>query len=169
MFLAKIIVDAIVRKDGTNEIVGTGTVTLPDLENAVEEVKGLGIGTHEHVIQSTFNSMTLQLKFLGISKNVNLGSGKILNLVIKASTGGIETDTHEMDEKEIVVSCKGYVKKRTGGELGKGSKNEPEVEIALSYYKLEIDGEVSAEIDVYNRIAVIDGEDVYQKTKSILS
>lgn len=169
MFLAQVIVDAIVRKDGSNEIVGMGTVTLPDLENTVEEVKGLGIGTHEHVIQNLFNSMTLQLKFTGISKNINLGAGKILNLVIQASTGGIETDTHEMEEKKIEISCKGHVKKRTGGELGRGSKNEPEVEIALSYYKLEIDGEVSAEIDVFNRIATVDGEDVYQKTKSILS
>lgn len=169
MFLAQVIADTIVRKDGTNEIVGIGTVTLPDLENTVEEIKGLGVGTHEHVIQSSFNSMTLQLKFLGVSKNVNLGAGKILNLVIKASIGGVETDTHEMKEKEITISCKGHVKKRTGGELGKGLKNEPEVEIALTYYKLEIDGEVSAEIDVYNRIAVIDGEDVYEETRKILS
>lgn len=169
MFLAKIIVDAIVRKDGTEEIVGIGTVTLPDLENVVEEVKGLGIGTHEHVVQGLFNSMTLQLKFTGISKNINLGSGEVLNLVIKASTGGVDTVSHEMEQKEIQISCKGHVKKRTGGELGKGSKNEPEVEIAISYYKLEIDGEVSAEIDVYNSVAIVDGKDVYEKTKKILS
>ena len=38
-----LIVDSIVRQDGTNELVGVATVTLPDVENVTEEMSGMGV------------------------------------------------------------------------------------------------------------------------------
>jgi len=90
-------------------------------------------------------------------------------LIIKAEINTIDDSTHDNDNQVLTASIKGKVKKRTGGELGRAVKNEPEIEIALTYYKLEISGEVIHEIDVFGKKALIDGEDLYETTKSLLS
>lgn len=169
MYIPGIIVDAIVRLEGTEQIVGLATVTLPDIEHSVEEIKGLGVDTFEQVNPSSTNALTLQLKFNGFNKNMTLGKNDVANLVIKVAVGGMDSDAHGFVQKAMIISCKGRVKKRTGGELGKGTKNEPEIELALTYYKQEIDGEVIVEIDKINTIAIIDGKNAYEETRKILS
>lgn len=163
------IVDAICRKDGTEELVGLATVTLPDIENSTEEMEGLGLGKYEEVIGNYFGALTLGLKFTGISKDIKFSQGKTINLIIKAEINTIDDSTHDNNNQPLAVSVKGKIKKRTGGELGRSVKNEPEIEIALTYYKLEVSGEVIHEIDVFGKIAIIDGEDLYKTTKSLLS
>ena len=49
MYIPGIIVDAIVRLEGTDQIIGIASVTLPDIEHSVEEIKGLGVDTFEQV------------------------------------------------------------------------------------------------------------------------
>ena len=43
-----------------------------------------------------------------------------------------------------------------------------ELEFSLTYYKLELDGIVLYEIDVFNKKAIVDGEDLYATTNNIL-
>ena len=54
-------------------------------------------------------------------------------------------------------------------ETLKAVKNETELEFSLTYYKEEIQGKVIHEIDVYNKKAVVNGKDLYEKVRSILS
>lgn len=83
MFRPGLIKDAIVRQDGTNELVGLATVTLPDIQNKVETVSGLGVTEYEHVLDTAFDAMSLTLKFTGITKGINFSKGKTVSLIIK--------------------------------------------------------------------------------------
>lgn len=168
MLRATIIEDAIIYKNGNQELVGIGTITLPDVEHKTESITGLGVIEHEEVIPTAFNSMSLSLKFINRCKDVMLGPGNI-NLTANAVILVENTETHDQEEQKIVVSMKGKVKKTTGGDLGKATKNETEVELSLTYYKEEIDGMVKHEIDVYNRQAIVNGVDLYGKIKSLLA
>lgn len=169
MFRPGIIKDVIVRQDGSNELVGVGTVTLPDIENKAETITGLGTDEFEYIVDTAFNNLNLSLKFQGLSKHVKFSQGKVVNLVIKAVLGGVNDETHDDEIQVLTISCKGRVKKRSGGELGRATKNEPEVELALTYYKYEIDGEVITEIDKFNKITILDGEDIAARVKQALN
>ena len=127
-----LVVDSIVRQEGTEEIVGIATVTLPDIENVTEEISGMGVDKFNEVLGSEFNPLTFGMKFMGLTSNVGFSRGK------------------------------------TGGELGRGNKNEPELEFSLTYYKLELEDTVLYEIDKFNKKAIVDGEDLYAPTSSIL-
>ncbi len=163
-----LIVDSIVRQDGTNELVGVATVTLPDVENVTEEMSGMGVNKFNEVLASEFNPLTLGMKFMGPTANVGFSKGKTTSLVITSSVDSFNKTTHEQEEKKLVCSIKGKLQKRTGGEIGRGNKNEMELEFSLTYYKLELDGIVLYEIDVFNKKAIVDGEDLYATTNNIL-
>ncbi len=167
-YIPGMIVDSIVRQDGTDELVGVATVTLPDVENVTEEVKGLGIDAFNEVVSNAFGAMTLGMKFTGPTANVGFSKQKTTSLVITSAIATYNKETHEEEQKKLVCSIKGKLQKRTGGELGKAVKNEPELEFSVTYYKLEIDDVVVYEIDKFNKKAIVDGEDLYSATNSIL-
>lgn len=165
--LASIIEDAIIRIDGTNELVGIATIGLPDIENKTETVTGLGVIEHDIVLQTAFNPMKMTLKFTNRSKTIALPANNI-NLVIKAQITGVNPETHEWEEQIATYSIKGKKVKTSGGDLGKATKNETEIELSLTYFKEEIDDVVVTEIDVYNRKAQINGVDLYEKVRNNL-
>lgn len=167
-YIPGMIVDSIVRQDGTDELVGVATVTLPDVENVTEEVKGLGIDAFNEVVSNAFGAMTLGMKFTGPTANVGFSKQKTTSLVITSAIATYNKETHEEEQKKLVCSIKGKLQKRTGGELGKAVKNETELEFSVTYYKLEIDDVVIYEIDKFNKKAIVDGEDLYSVTNSIL-
>ena len=169
MIRSTIIEDAIIRIDGTDEIVGIATITLPDIEHKTETINGLGIIEHDEVIPTAFNAMKLQLKFINRCKDIAFKYGSNVNLTAKAAILIEETETHDNDKVEAFFSFKGKRVKTSGGDIGKAVKNETELEFSLTYYKEEIEGKVIHEIDVYNRKAVFNGQDLYEKVRSILS
>lgn len=167
-YIPGMIVDSIVRQDGTDELVGVATVTLPDIENVTEEVKGLGVDAFNEVVSNAFGAMTLGMKFIGPTANIGFSKQKTTSLIITSAIAAYNKETHEEEQKKLVCSIKGKLQKRTGGELGKAIKNEPELEFSVTYYKLELDDVVIYEIDKFNKKAIIDGEDLYSATNSIL-
>lgn len=169
MFRPGVIKDAIVRKDGTEELVGLATITIPDIQNKVETISGLGVTEYEHVLDTAFDAMSLVLKFSGITKAIKFSKGKTVSLIIKVAASGLDDESHEETEQIATISVKGRVKRRSGGEIGIATKNEPEIELALTYYKYEIEGETIVEIDTLNKIAIIDGEDLRASLNNKLS
>lgn len=163
-----LVVDSIVRQEGTDELVGIATVTLPDIENVTEEISGMGVDKFNEVLGSEFNPLTFGMKFMGLTSNVGFSRGKTVSLVITSAISSYNKETHEEEQKKLVCSIKGKLQKRTGGELGRGNKNEPELEFSLTYYKLELEDTVLYEIDKFNKKAIVDGEDLYAPTSSIL-
>ena len=105
---------------------------------------------------------------MGPTANVGFSKGKTTSLVITSSVDSFNKTTHEQEEKKLVCSIKGKLQKRTGGEIGRGNKNEMELEFSLTYYKFKLDGIVLYEIDVFNKKAIVDGEDLYATTNNIL-
>ena len=167
-FLSTVITDAIVKLEGSEELVGIATVTLPDIENKTEEVTGLGTGNFEAVVVGLYNALSITLKFRGMAKSNLKSKGKPVDLIINAAIQGQDRETGEVVIQKLTVTARGQVKSAKEGELARGGKIEPERVLALTYYKYEIDGEVQYEIDTYNRKAIIDGEDVLAAVNAAL-
>jgi P2 family phage contractile tail tube protein len=169
MIRSTIIEDAIIRLNGTDELVGIAAITLPDIEHKTETINGLGVIEHDEPIPTAFNAMKLQLKFMNRCKDIVFEYGSNVNLTAKAAILVEDSETHNNDEVEAIYSFKGKRIKTSGGDIGKAVKNETELEFSLTYYKEEIQGKVIHEIDVYNKKAIVNGKDLYEKVRSILS
>ena len=169
MIRSTIIEDAIIRLNGTDELVGVATFTLPDIEHKTETISGLGVIEHDEPIPTAFNAMKLQLKFMNRCKDIAFEYGSNVNLTAKAAILVEDSETHNNDEVEAIYSFKGKRIKTSGGDIAKAVKNETELEFSLTYYKEEIQGKVIHEIDVYNKKAIVNGKDLYEKVRSILS
>ena len=70
--------------------------------------------------------------------------------------------------KQVVATFRGGLKEVDPGDWKPGDKAEFKYAIAVSYYKLEIDGDVMFEIDPLNSIRVIDGTDQLAAVRSAL-
>jgi len=163
-----VINDAIITLNGGDEIVGAYKLTPPDMNLKTEEMSGLGLSNYEEVIDSLYESMTTVISFTGLTKNVGIGSGKTFNLVAIAAIQGTDPDTGETSYRKVVHTVRGKVKTRKNGEITRGGKSEPELEIATTYYKHEIDGVVMDELNVFSRVAIINGEDIRAGINQIL-
>ena len=169
MIRSTLIEDAIIRLNGTDELVGVAVFTLPDIEHKTETISGLGVIEHDEPIPTAFNAMKLQLKSMNRCKDIAFEYGSNINLTAKVAILVEDSKTHDNDEIEAIYSFKGKRIKTSGGDIGKAVKNETEIELSLTYYKEEIDGKTIHEIDVYNKKAVVNGKDLYEKVRSILS
>src|SRR5690606_41905814 len=66
-------------------------------------------------------------------------------------------DTGEVSAVEVVV--RGRHEEISMGDAESGEDTEQSITTTCSYYKLTIDNEVIAEIDILNMVEMIDGED----------
>ena len=70
--------------------------------------------------------------------------------------------------KSVVATLRGSLKEVDPGDWKPGEKGEFKYAVAVTYYKLEIDGSVMFEIDPLNSIRVIDGTDQLASLRSAL-
>lgn len=169
MKLPGVINNCIIRKNG-DVIVGAGSATLPEINKKIETLTGAGLGGDIEIpIEGQFEAMTANIKFTNICNGMILEDGKVMEINIKAALQEADTETHETGEiKTLSASMKGRVKSLKPGEVAPGTKAEAEIEMTVTYYKLEIDGKELYEIDKLNNIGRINGNDLAQAVRSAL-
>lgn len=159
-FLPGVINDAIISLNGEKEILGTMKLVPPEITMKTEEMSGLGLSNYEEVIDALIEAMTTTVTFSGLTNEISFGKGRVFNLITVAVIQGTDSETGETVYQKVVYTIRGKVKSIKTGEVLRGGKTEPEIEIATIYYKHEIEGEIITEIDVFNRVTIVDGEDI---------
>lgn len=143
------------------DMIGTADVELPSLEAMTESVSGAGIaGEVDSPTLGHFASMTTTINL----RTIPTFTGRIAaqrshqfdfrgsQQVYNASSGQYET---------IPVRCvmKATPKNIQLGSFNVGQMTDTSKEYEVTYIKLWVDGVVQVEIDKYNFIALIGGED----------
>lgn len=160
-----LIADALVKVNGSQTI-GLASYSLPEIKFKGEEVSGLGVGAKTENVKNMVEPMTMSLKIRGVDIDaIDLIQKNKINLVLAAA---IQVDGDELSWIPVIATIKGSTSSFKMGEIAKGGKLEPEMELNLDYYKLEIKGKVINEIDQDNNVVVVDGRDIYGGIKSVL-
>ena len=166
--IPSIIKDCSVKINGNDKVVGIAEFPLPDITFKEEEINVLGLGTIKEVIVSMLEAMSTSIKFLGVDKTaLKLRAGKGINLVLAAAIQVLD-ENDNATEIGLFANVKGTIKTHKLGTVGQNGKLEPEIEVNLSYFKLEIDGSILYEIDQRNRILIVDGEDLRAGINAII-
>ncbi len=152
--------------DGVSFSGDVPSMTLPKLSIKTEEYRGGGMSgpvdlpTGLEKLEAAFTTNGVRkeaLKFFGLADQT------ACNLVFRGSFKGQKGTV-----KAVTVTLRGSLKEVDMGDWKPGDKAEIKHAVAVTYYKLEIDGRVMFEIDFSNMVQVINGVDQLAAERSAL-
>lgn len=152
--------------DGVSFSGDVPSMTLPKLSIKTEEYRGGGMSgpvdlpTGLEKLEAAFTTNGVRkeaLKFFGLADQT------ACNLVFRGSFKGQKGTV-----KAVTVTLRGSLKEVDMGDWKPGDKAEIKHAVAITYYKLEIDGRVMFEIDFANMVQVINGVDQLAAERSAL-
>ncbi|MCD5324777.1 MULTISPECIES: phage major tail tube protein [Pontibacillus] len=152
------------------EWLGTADVELPSLEALSETLKGAGIaGEVDSPVLGHYAAMTATLNWRTMNKSqFKLAAQKSHALDFRGAMQVFDAGSGTYEPTGVRVSIRGVPKTTGIGKFEVGATTDSSNELSVSYLKIEVDGERIVEIDQFNYIAFIDGEDVLEKVRQIL-
>lgn len=152
------------------DLVGIADVGLPDLEHMTESIKGAGIaGEVESPTLGHFKGMSLSLKWRTIEPTaIVLTQPKSHQIDIRGSQQMYDAGRGEYKTAPIKVTANITPKKTGLGKLEPGSQTDSSTEFEVTYIKLMINGVKEVEIDKFNYICFIHGEDFLKTVREDL-
>lgn len=155
--------------DGT-DFLGAADVELPSLESLTDTVKGAGIaGEIDSPVIGHYASMTTKINWRTLSASaIKLAAQKSHALDFRGSQQVFNAGTGAYEHEGVKVTLRGTPKTMEAGKFEVGSTTGTANELEITYYKIEIGGKRVLEIDKYNFIAYINGEDALEKVRENL-
>lgn len=142
-------------------------VALPSFEYLTEIIDGSGIGGEiEEPVEGCFGSLETENTFQNISREYFDFLVQAGIVTYRGSMQVLNTASQTNDFEGIAVTTKGKVKSFDLGSLKRGGKGEPKIVREITYCKITIGGETVLELDKYNLIWKLNGEDRLQKVRA---
>jgi P2 family phage contractile tail tube protein len=152
--------------DGVSFSGDVPSLTLPKLTQKMDDYRGGGMAgpielpTGLEKLEALFSTNGVRreaLKFFGLSDRT------ACNAVFRGSFKGLKGKV-----TPVIATLRGGLKEVDLGDWKAGDKAEIKHSMAVTYYKLEVEGRVIYEIDMVNMVQVIDGVDQLQEERSAL-
>ncbi len=155
--------------DGT-ELIGTADVKLPSLDAITETVKGAGMaGEVESPTFGHFGPMGITINWVKITGDISkLAKQKAHHLDMRGAGQQYDVSTGEYSVVPQKVVVKAIPKKTDLGKLEVGAKQDASWEGEVVYLKLSVEGKEKIELDKFNYIFKVDGEEQLADIKAAL-
>ncbi|MCF7936838.1 MAG: phage major tail tube protein [Synergistales bacterium] len=155
--------------DGT-DLLGNSDVELPNLEAMTDTVKGAGVaGEVDSPVLGHYGSMSLTMNWRVITGNTTiLAKPQAHQLDLRGSVQVYDASDGKYLTKALKVVVKAVPKNTQLGKLDVGAAQEAVSEFEVNYIKVLVDGTEKIEIDKYNFICKIEGEDYLQSVRENL-
>lgn len=156
-------------EDGTEHL-GMAEVTLPEISNITNEVKGAGLnGTYESAVIGHIEALTLGLNFRTFTKTaVKLTKPGVHQIDLRAAQQSTDSATRKKTITRIKHVMQVESKKLAPGKIAPASPADASGEYAVSYWAAYIDGKKVLEIDILNFIYFVDGTDYLADVRKAL-
>lgn len=156
-------------RDGS-EFLGTVDVELPSLESLTDTVKGAGIaGEIDTPVIGHYSSMSVKLNWRTLSgSSIRLAAQRSHALDFRGSQQVFDAGAGIYEHQAVKVTLRAVPKTMEAGKFEVGATTGTANELEVTYIKIEIDGKRVLEIDKFNFISFIDGEDALEKVRENL-
>lgn len=167
--ISEAVINFAIYEDST-EYLGMAEVTLPELSNMTEDVKGAGIaGSYSSVIQGHIESMSLTLNFRTMTRDVvKLYEQRNHTLDLRLAQQGKDTTAGVVTTTPVKHIMIVQPKKLSPGKVAPASPADASAEFAVTYWATYIDGEKVLEIDMLNFIYNVNGTDYLADVRKAL-
>lgn len=155
-----VLTNAKVYNDG-NELYGAGDVEVPSFEYMTETLTGLGIAGEMTIpVLGHFKGFTSKIKWNTANDlALTLLQPKAHHLEVRGSIQEYDAGTGAFINKAVKMLMKAMPTKGSLGKFEPAKKMDSESEFSVSYVKVWIHGKEVMEIDPFNFICNINGED----------
>jgi len=156
--------------ENATEHYGMAEVTLPEISNITNEVKGAGIsGTFESVVLGHLEAMSLTLSFRTLVKDaIALLEPRDHQIDLRVA----QQDKDTVSGQTRVVALKHVLvvkpKKLNPGKVAPASPADASGEYGVTYWATFIDGKKTLEIDILNFIYYVNGVDYLADVRKAL-
>ena len=153
--------------EGSERLLGTASVTLPELEFLSAALKGAGIaGEVNFPILGHTNSITCTLSWMSIHSDLTSLSAPGSHMVtLRGALQQYDAATGQMIVSPVKITMRVLPTKMSLGKFEPGEQTESENELSINYLKMTVDGEELLEIDKLNYIYRVNGEDYLTDTR----
>jgi P2 family phage contractile tail tube protein len=155
--------------DGSR-LLGTVQITQPNVQSMTAEVKGAGIaGTVDAPVLGHFQDMSGTVQFRTINGDVSkLLAQKYHHIEFWAAVQTLDPSTGEYTVVQHKIVWKAMPKGNNLGTLAVGELQNRELEFNIIYLKELHDSNLVVEIDKFNYICNIGGEDLLASVRGVL-
>lgn len=156
--------------DGSERILGTASVTLPDLEFLSSDLKGAGIaGEVSFPILGHTNNISCTLSWRTLHDNLTKLSAPTSHIItLRGAIENYDAASGLMVVAPVKITFRGVPSKATLGKFEPGESTDSENEFSINYLKIEVDGAELIEVDKLNYIYRVNGEDYLSDTREAL-
>ena len=156
--------------DEDNSMIGTVTADLPELQYLTDTIKGGGIaGEIDSPVLGHFQSMSMTLHYRTISDDaVKKFVHKYHQLDLRGSQQVYDTSSGTNATVPVRCTIKCAPKRLALGTFEPGASTDSEEEFEVTYIKMYIDGKEILEVDKFNYICSINGEDILTSVREDL-
>jgi len=151
-------------------LLGVVSATLPDPEPMTETISGAGIaGEIETPVAGHYKSMAVSITFRTVTASLaRLAKTGQRHLELRGSIQVQDGGSGDLVHEKLRVVVKGPAKKTGLGKLETGKPMDAEYTFECEYLLVELGGEKLLEIDKYNYIHIVDGEDQLKQVRENL-
>lgn len=146
-------------------------IDLPEPEFGSEDVGSMAIsGEVQTTDAADLRPMTATVKGRGLSAAFRklLRPGASREVQVRYVYDDLDPSTRQTTKRKLVADLLVQGKKGKQPTVKRKQGDMVEVELAVQYYKLAVDGETVHELDPLNRVCVIDGEDLLADERAFL-
>ncbi len=154
----------------SNALLGLADVELPSLEWMTETISGAGVaGEVDSPTIGHFKSMTLKMKWRSLTPSaVDLAKSRAHHFDCRGSIQQFDAGKGTFANYPVKCVVKGIPKKIGLGKFEPGKPQDNESEFECIYLLVTINNKETIEIDKYNYIAKVNGDDALQQVRDHL-
>ncbi|MBE7727029.1 MAG: phage tail protein [Enterocloster citroniae] len=159
-----------VYKNGTQLVGIAEEFTLPEVTNLTDSLEGAGTGgTMDIPVVGLVEDMEMEISFSSLCEDIFsvMDPTEVADITLSGCLQGQDAGTGAIKFQQISVSVRGLVKKFTPGSMKAGAKMGSSVTLGLSYYKIVLDGKTMLEIDRFNGVYTVNGNDVLKDVRNM--
>ncbi|WP_338842050.1 phage major tail tube protein [Paenibacillus glucanolyticus] len=148
--------------EGSNNNLATGDITLPNLTPLTDTLSGASIlGEVDLPSRGHYGSLELGIAWRTINKDsFDLASPDFKGLEIRGSFSEFDNTRSAVANRAIKIVVRGFSKGLDLGTLAQNAATGTTNTIEAIYLKIFIDGQAVFELDKFNYICRINGQDV---------
>ncbi|MBQ2617099.1 MAG: phage major tail tube protein [Synergistaceae bacterium] len=152
------------------ELLGIADGNFPSVEFMTTEIKGAGIaGTLDSPALGHTQSITVTLNWRTVTEQfTRIAAPRGHALELYGETLAFDAGSGTYKSQRVHVYMRALTKKFDMGKLAVVESMEAQTEHEVYYLKVMLDGAVKVELDKYNYVFVVDGEDYLSDTRRAL-
>ena len=154
-----------------NRLLGSGEVSLPDLEFMNVDMTGAGLsGKFSAPIKGFVDSAEIEITWHTINEDLNyFTTPRAVDLILYGAMENYDHISGVLNAQQVKINVRGFNKKAGLGSLKPAEQTDTKTTLEILYLQVQVAGKQIVEFDKINYIYKVNGTDYLADVRSALN